>query len=175
MVVEINNKKLIYFGIGTLTLTALGVFFVYRKFSSKNKSKKTVVNRIDLSAFDSPDLPGSGNCMDGQLLMVLDALSKRTGYPIFSWINSGARSAAHNRKVGGASRSSHKIPTCKAVDIGTPSKFIRNQIIAEARNLGIKRIGVGRTFVHLDVDENKSQYVAWGYPSGNLPEVNPFV
>ena len=175
MVVETSNKKLIYFGIGTLTLTALGVFFVYRKFRTKKKSSQTATRSIDLSAFDSPDMPGSGNCMDRQLLMILDALSKRTGYPIFSWINSGARSAAHNRKVGGASRSSHKIPTCKAVDIGTPSKFIRNQIIAEARNLGIKRIGVGRTFVHLDVDENKSQYVAWGYPSGRQPDINPFV
>ncbi len=65
--------------------------------------------------------------------------------------------------------------SCKAVDIGTPSKFIRDQIIMEARNLGIKRIGVGSTFVHLDLDEDKSQFVAWGYPSGTLPEVNPFV
>ncbi|MGH1388324.1 D-Ala-D-Ala carboxypeptidase family metallohydrolase [Kordia sp.] len=107
-------------------------------------------------------------------MMTLDALSKHIGYPIFNWINSGARSDSHNRKVGGASRSSHKIPTCKAVDIGTSSKFIRNQIIEEARNLGIKRIGVGRTFVHLDVDENKSLFVAWEYPSGKPPEVNPF-
>lgn len=172
---EKDEKKLIYIGIGALAITALSVFFFYRLSKKKRKSNRSVVNRIDLSVFDSPDIPGSGNCIDRQLLMTLDALSKRTGYPIFDWINSGARSETHNRKVGGASRSSHKIPICKAVDIGTPTKFIRNHIIAEARNLGIKRIGVGRTFVHLDVDKNKSQYVAWGYPSGTPAEVNPFV
>ncbi|XWK79807.1 D-Ala-D-Ala carboxypeptidase family metallohydrolase [Kordia algicida OT-1] len=139
------------------------------------KSTRRVTRKIDLSVFDSPDVPGSGNCMDRRLLMMLEQLEMRTGYPIFDWINSGARSEAHNRKVGGASRSSHKIPTCMAVDIGVPSTDIRNQLVYEARNIGFKRIGVGRTFVHLDTDENKSQYVAWGYPSGRRPDVNPFV
>lgn len=170
-----DKELLIYIGIGTLAITALSVFFIYKFRTKKKRNSNSTVKKIDLSVFDSPDMPGSGNCMDRSLLMTLDALSKRTGYPIFDWINSGVRSESHNRKVGGASRSSHKIPICKAVDIGTPSKFIRDQIIMEARNLGIKRIGVGRTFVHLDVDENKSQYVAWGYPSGMRPEVNPFV
>ena len=44
-----------------------------------------------------------------------------------------------------------------------------------ARDVGFKRIGVGNTFVHLDIDEGKSQYVAWGYPSGTVAAVNPFV
>ncbi|MCH3884520.1 D-Ala-D-Ala carboxypeptidase family metallohydrolase [Tenacibaculum aquimarinum] len=130
---------------------------------------------MDLSIFDSPDIPGSGNCMDRHLLFMLQQLEARTGYPIFSWINSGARSPSHNRKVGGVSNSSHKIPICKAVDIKAPSKFIRNHLVATARDVGFKRIGVGKTFVHLDVDALKSQYVAWGYPSGTPAEVNPFV
>lgn len=172
---ESNHKKIIYLTIGTLTLTAISAFFVYRRFRTKKKSSQTTTRAIDLSVFDSPDMPGSGNCMDRRLLMMLQRLEMQTGYPIFDWINSGARSESHNRKVGGASRSSHKIPTCMAVDIGVPSKDIRNQLIYEARNIGFKRIGVGRTFVHLDTDENKSQYVAWGYPSGRKPDVNPFV
>lgn len=172
---ESNHKKTLYLTIGTLTLTAISAFFVYRRFRTKKKSSQTATRVIDLSAFDSPDMPGSGNCMDRRLLAMLQQLEMRTGYPIFDWINSGARSESHNRKVGGASRSSHKIPTCMAVDIGVPSTDIRNQLVYEARNLGFKRIGVGRTFVHLDTDENKSQYVAWGYPSGTRPDVNPFV
>ena len=174
-VVEKSNKKFIYFTIGTLAITMLGAFIVYRKFRVKKKPRQNNVRSIDLSVFDSPDIAGSGACMDRRLILMLQQLETRTGYPIFSWINSGARSASHNRKVGGASRSSHKIPTCMAVDIGTPSVFIRNQLIAEARNLGFKRMGVGRTFVHLDVDESKSQFVAWGYPSGTPPSINPFV
>ncbi|EDP96548.1 Peptidase M15A [Kordia algicida OT-1] len=172
---ESNNNKLIYLAIGTFALTALSAYFVYRKFKSTKNSNRIATRTIDLSAFDSPDMPGSGNCMDSGLLMKLQQLEMRTGYPIFDWINSGARSESHNRKVGGVSSSSHKIPTCKAVDIGVPSTHIRDQLVYEARNIGFKRIGVGKTFVHLDTDENKSQYVAWGYPSGTSPDVNPFV
>jgi len=173
--VESSHKKILYFTIGTLTLTAISAFFVYRRFRTQKKSSQKVARSIDLSTFDSPDLPGSGNCMDRRLLIMLQQLEMRTGYPIFNWINSGARSASHNQKVGGASKSSHKIPTCMAVDIGVPSIGIRNQIIMEARTIGFKRIGVAKTFVHLDTDENKSQFVAWGYPSGTQPDVNPFV
>ena len=154
-----------------------------RIFASRLSKVKSVKNRevqnnqraIDLSVFDSPDLPGSGNCMDRQLIFMLQQLEARTGYPIFEWINSGARSPSHNSKVGGVSISSHKIPKCKAVDIKAQTTFIRNHLVSVARDVGFKRIGVGRTFVHLDVDENKSQYVAWGYPSGTPAEVNPFV
>jgi len=52
---------------------------------------------------------------------------------------------------------------------------VRNQLVLAAKKVGFKRIGVGKTFVHLDVDSTKSQYVAWGYPSGTRPEINPFV
>jgi hypothetical protein len=106
---------------------------------------------------------------------MLQQLETRTSYPIFSWINSGARSPSHNSRVGGVSNSSHKIPTCKAVDIKAYSKSIRNHLVSAARDVGFKRIGIGKTFVHLDIDDLKSQYVAWGYPSGATAEVNPFV
>lgn len=69
---------------------------------------------------------------------------------------------------------SHKKSICIVADIGVPPTDIRNQLVFEARNIGFKRIGVGRIFVHLHTDESKSQFVAWGYPSGNRPDVNPF-
>jgi hypothetical protein len=59
------------------------------------------------------------------------------------------------------SRSSSKITICKAVDIGTPTRYIRNYIIIEVKNLRIRAIVLD---VHFDVDENKSQYVVLGYP-----------
>lgn len=171
-----SNNQHIYFGLGTLSVLLLGAFIVYRKKKLTKKQVQIINQRpIDLSVFDSPDVPGSGNCMDRQLLFMLHQLEALTGYPIFQWINSGARSPSHNSKVGGVSNSSHKIPTCKAVDIKTSTKSIRNHIVSIARDVGFKRIGVGRTFVHLDVDDLKSQYVAWGYPSGTPAEVNPFV
>ncbi|QRM89512.1 peptidase M15 [Lacinutrix sp. WUR7] len=171
-----SNNQHIYVGLGTLSVLLIGAFLVYKKQKSKKKPVAIVSQEsIDLSAFDSPDLPGSGNCMDRHLIFMLQQLEALTGYPIFSWINSGARSPSHNRKVGGVSNSSHKMPTCKAVDIKAYSTSIRNNLVQAARDVGFKRIGVGRTFVHLDTDDLKSQYVAWGYPSGVPAEVNPFV
>lgn len=171
-----SDNQHIYFGLGTLSVLLLGAFIVYKTKASKKKPIQIISQQsVDLSVFDSPDIPGSGNCMDRKLIFMLQQLEARTGYPIFSWINSGARSPFHNKKVGGVSNSSHKMPTCKAVDIKTSNKFIRNHLVSVARVVGFKRIGVGNTFVHLDIDNLKSQYVAWGYPSGSKPEINPFV
>ena len=75
---------------------------------------------------------------------------------------------------GGVDNSAHKIPVCKAADIKTPSIAIRNRIIKAAKEVGFTRIGIASTFVHLDNDTSKPQYVAWGYPPGNQPPVNPF-
>lgn len=159
-----SNKRFLYAGIGggVLVLALVG-WVVWRR------------NRIDYSAFDSPDLPGSGRCIDPELIKKLKALRKRTGFPIFQWINSGARSPYWNRKVGGVATSAHLMPRCMAVDIDAPNKIVRDHLVYTAKELGFKRIGVAKTFVHLDVDPTKPQYVAWGYPTGTLPEVNPFV
>lgn len=176
MVVVKSNNQHIYVGLGTLSVLLLGAFLVYKKQkNTKNRTQIIKQKSIDLSVFDSPDIPGSGNCMDRELIFMLQQLEARTDYPIFEWINSAARSPSHNSKVGGVSNSSHKMPTCKAVDIKAYSKSIRNHLVSAARDVGFKRIGVGKTFVHLDTDDLKSQYVAWGYPSGTPAEINPFV
>lgn len=151
-------------GIGITVVAVAGIAVLIR-----HRHKK-----VDLSVFDSPDLPGSGQCMDKDLIRMLQKLEWKTGLPIFSWINSGARSAYWNTKVGGVDNSAHKIPVCKAADIKTPSIAIRNRIIKAAKEVGFTRIGIASTFVHLDNDTSKPQYVAWGYPPGNQPPVNPF-
>ncbi len=137
-------------------------------------AKRKAKPNINMSVFDSPDRRGSGNCMDKRLISMLQQLAKKAKYPIFQKINSGARTAYWNSKVGGVSNSAHKMPKCMAVDISTPTKAIRNKIVVMAKLIGFKRIGVGRTFVHLDVDPSKSQNVAWGYPAGTKPPINPF-
>jgi len=159
------KKEFFYLGLGFLSVAALGaVGFWWLRPKAK----------VDLSKFDSPDIPGSGQCMDKDFIKMLQVIEKQTGYPIFDWINSGARSTAWNSKVGGVPQSSHKIPVCKAADIKTANQTIRDNIVAAAKKAGIKRIGIGNTFVHLDNDASKSQYVAWGYPVGSPPPYNPF-
>ena len=170
-----NSQKYtpIYIGLGTALFLIGGVFIINRVFKQKKKKKKTLA--VDFSVFDSKDSPNSGRCIDRGLLHKLILLQQRSGYPVLGNINSAVRSAAHNAKVGGVANSSHLIPKCQAVDVHVPSQAIRDRLVIEARNVGFKRIGVGRNFVHLDVDTAKSQYVAWGYPKGASPEINPFV
>ncbi|WP_281989700.1 D-Ala-D-Ala carboxypeptidase family metallohydrolase [Aquimarina aggregata] len=156
----------IWLGLGAASLVIIGAITL-----SRLKSKP----KVDLTKFDSPDIRGSGRCMDKEFIKMLQKLAKVTKLPIFDMINSGARSSFWNAKVGGVSNSSHKMPKCQAADIKAPTRAIRNKIVVAAKLVGFKRIGVGRTFVHLDNDRSKKQYVAWGYPSGTKPPINPFV
>lgn len=178
-----NNKtsKYIFWGLalGTGIAALAGVLLKLRKQPNKKsnspkKSGKRKQSNINLSKFDSPDTPGSGNCMDEDFMAMLQKVQQKTKLPIFDWINSGARSAYWNNKVGGVSNSAHKMPTCKAADIKAPTIAIRNAIVQAAKEVGFKRIGIASTFVHLDNDERKAQYVAWGYPAGAKPPFNPF-
>ncbi len=162
------NKKHLYIGLG-VTAALVGMAVI-----SLLVARKRNTPRVDLSRFDSPDMPGSGQCMDPEFIKMLQKVAKKTDLPIFDWINSGARSAYWNTKVGGVANSAHKMPSCKAADIKTSSKEIRDRIIQAAKEVGFTRIGIGSTFVHLDNDKTKPQYVAWGYPSGTKPPVNPF-
>lgn len=162
-----ETTKYIYWGvgIGVALIAVVGTVLIVR---DRTKGK------VDLSKFDSPDIPGSGRCMDKEFIRMLKKVQRKTKLPIFDWINSGARSKYWNEKVGGVHSSAHKIPVCKAADINTPTRAIRDKIVKAAKETGFKRIGIGSTFVHLDNDESKPQYVAWGYPLGSKPPVNPF-
>ncbi|MDN5201251.1 D-Ala-D-Ala carboxypeptidase family metallohydrolase [Fulvivirgaceae bacterium BMA10] len=159
------KKEYVYLGIGFLSVAVIGTVAI---LIARSRSK------IDLNKFDSPDIPGSGKCMDKTFLKMLQQLQKKSGYPIFDWINSGARSVYWNSRVGGVQNSAHKIPACKAVDIGTKNKTIRDNLVKAAREIGFKRIGIGSKMIHLDNDNTKKQYVAWGYPAGSPPPYNPF-
>ena len=162
-----SNKTHMVLGIGS----GLAVLIIVAIITHKRKRPP----KLDLSVFDSPDRPGSGRCMDPTFIRLLQRLEKVTRLPIFKMINSGARSDYWNSKVGGVANSSHKMPKCQAADIKAPTLTIRNKIVVAAKLVGFKRIGVGNTFVHLDNDTTKTQYVAWGYPKGTPPPINPFV
>ena len=164
VVAKVNTN--IWWAVGGACVVMIGIIAI---------RKATPRKKVDLSVFDSPDSPGSGRCMDRKFIEMLYQLARITKLPIFKMINSGARTAYWNTQVGGVSNSSHKVPTCKAADIKAPTTAIRNQLVIAAKLVGFKRIGVGRTFVHLDSDTSKKQNVAWGYPSGTKPSINPFV
>lgn len=112
------------------------------------------------SEFDCPTLPGSGaEHMDAYLIELLDQAREIAGIPFI--INSGYRTPAHNKAVGGVATSSHTKGL--AVDIQTQGSGTRYKVLAACIKVGFNRIGIGRGFIHVDIDETKTKEVAWHY------------
>jgi len=117
------------------------------------------VKYFKLKEFDSPDKPGSGSNMNEELLHMLDAARKIYGRSMR--ITSGFRTESHNKKVGGVKSSSHLKGL--AADIACSESRYRFEMIKALLEVGFKRIGVSGTFIHVDIDKNKSQNVIWTY------------
>ncbi len=109
--------------------------------------------------FDSPDVQGSGQLMNEELLNMLDVVRKKYGKSIV--INSGYRTVKHNAKVGGTPGSSHTKGL--AVDIACNNSTDRFKLEGILREVGFKRIGIAKTFIHADIDKDKAQNVLWTY------------
>jgi len=106
--------------------------------------------------------------MDPAFVALLDLVREHAGPPpgIPLVVDSGCRCAAHNAAVGGSPSSSHLVGTdglCHAVDIRAIAPVTRFRIIASALSHGINRIGIGRTFIHLDNDPSKPPTLIWLY------------
>jgi len=109
--------------------------------------------------FDSPDVQGSGQMMSKKLIMILESVREELGKPIV--ITSGYRTPSHNNKVGGKLTSSHLKGL--AVDIACKNSIDRFKLTSILLEVGFSRIGMGSTFIHVDIDKDKSQNVLWTY------------
>ena len=125
-----------------------------------------VMKYFNYFEFDSPDIQGSGQLMNKELLEILDEVREDYGKPIH--ITSGYRTEAHNAKVGGKKDSSHL--KALAVDVsdnnrGLPiSSTNKFKLVRLFLEYGITRIGIADTFIHVDIDdEDKSPNVIWTY------------
>ena len=127
------------------------------------------LNYFNFQEFDSPDEIGSGmpkskgGQMDLEFLHKLDEARMLAGTPFK--ITSGYRSQAYNkdlRKRGykASNNSSH----CKgcAVDIAVNSGLQRSAIVCSLVKAGFTRIGIAKTFVHVDLDKEKQNSI-WLY------------
>lgn len=76
-------------------------------------------------------------------------------------ITSGFRCAYWNEAQGGKDDSAHLGGF--AADIAVYNSEERFSLIKEAIYAGFTRIGVGKTFIHVDVDTTKPQSVVWVY------------
>jgi uncharacterized protein YcbK (DUF882 family) len=109
--------------------------------------------------FDSPDIQGSGQLMDPELLDMIDKAREIYGKPIH--VTSGYRTEDHNRKVGGVDSSSHLKGL--AIDVACVRSNDRFEMLTALIEVGFNRIGVASTFIHVDIDKDKSQNVIWTY------------
>lgn len=109
--------------------------------------------------FDSPDVDGSGQMMDADILQMLDTARELYGKPMV--INSGFRTEEHNQKVGGTEHSSHLKGL--AADIKCTTSADRYDMLDSLMKAGFNRIGIGQTFIHVDIDEDKPPFLIWTY------------
>lgn len=97
--------------------------------------------------------------IDPRLVKLLDKIRKILGRPLI--ITSACRCLAHNRSEGGKENSAHLKGL--AVDLKVSGSRERFEVIEAALVSGIIRIGIAKTFVHLDIDNSKPQRVTWLY------------
>lgn len=76
-------------------------------------------------------------------------------------ITSGLRCTAHNAASGGSPSSSHLNGT--AVDIKCTGGAQRYTIIQALLDAGFSRIGIAKSFIHVDIDPSKPTGVVWTY------------
>ena len=97
--------------------------------------------------------------MDKTFLLRLDEARERAWIPFV--INSAYRTPEHNAKIGGKPNSSHLKGL--AVDISVTNSRQRFIVLNDLLEVGFTRIGIADTFIHIDLDNEKSKEVIWTY------------
>ncbi len=104
---------------------------------------------------------GCGALPKGSAIISLQALRQKLGRPLT--VNSGARCEKHNKAEGGSPGSRHVAENGgDAFDIECNDSRFRIQIIHHALAVGFTGIGVGKSFVHIDL-RPAAEEVCWIY------------
>jgi len=102
-------------------------------------------------------------CISDHLISFLQSVRTALGESMV--VTSGTRCSEWNAECGGSAGSSH-VPDSNglsyAVDIGCNNSIYRQKLL-EAATPVFDRIGIAKTFIHFDVDPNKSSGVVWVY------------
>jgi len=98
------------------------------------------------------------------VLYFFDRMREFYGKPMI--VTSGCRCAEYNKRVDGASKSSHTPQDdgyTYALDIACDDSNDRFELIKAAIRVGCNRIGIGKTFIHMDFSPFHPQNVIWVY------------
>ncbi len=98
------------------------------------------------------------NNMNKEFLFILDEAREIAGIPFI--INSAYRSPEHPLSIKNPSSSHIK---GLAVDIKSTDSKTRFKIVKALVTVGFTRIGITDTFIHVDLDLDKTQNVIWTY------------
>jgi len=96
--------------------------------------------------------------MNKEFLFVLDEAREFAGIPFI--INSAYRSPDHPLSIKNPSSSHIK---GLAVDIKATDSVTRFKIVKALIEVGFTRIGIADTFIHVDLDLDKTQNIIWTY------------
>lgn len=94
-----------------------------------------------------------------EFVLLLDKARHIAGIPFI--INSGYRTVAKNKAVNGVKDSAHLYGL--AVDLKAKNGTEKYKIVNALMSVGIKRIGVGGTFIHADIDYSKTNPTIYKY------------
>jgi len=97
--------------------------------------------------------------IESELIEILEELRKDLKMPVV--ITSAYRCAKHNQEIGGVPSSAHV--RGYAVDIRVLDSRTRFYVVRWLLERGINRIGIGRDFIHFDLDPEKPKNVIWHY------------
>ncbi len=102
-----------------------------------------------------------GMDMWGRFIMELQIVRDEYTKPM--QITSGMRCIEHNKDEGGSKTSSHLTGT--AADIYCEDLMDRFLLLGAIMSgaSAIVRVGIGKDFIHVDMDPNKVPYVVWVY------------
>ena len=114
--------------------------------------------------FDCKGGIGKGESMDNNFICLLDDARELAGIPFK--ITSGYRTPEYNKQLIDygfqASITSSHIQGL-AADIEVKNSENRFRIVGALVSVGINRIGIGKDFIHCDIDENKKPNLIWTY------------
>jgi len=120
-----------------------------------------VLNNFTLREFMQRDGKVDFVRMDSVILTAIQQIRNHFGKPVI--ITSAYRSKKYNKSIGGVSNSAHILG--KAIDfkvIGVSIKEVRQYIKHNFGWLGIKGLGIYRTFTHIDCkNRNKNTLGLW--------------
>lgn len=111
------------------------------------------------SDFDKCNPPCKLEEMDDKFMKKLDIARQIAKIPIIP--TSGFRSEEWELKQGRDGTSSHTKGL--AIDLKAEDSPTRYKLINSLLSVGLNRIGIGKNFIHVDMDKDKSPKVIWHY------------